>query len=149
MIPTNSFNHSSGELLGSGAFGVVFTATLQHRTTENVETEVAIKQLKHADAFDSEYQILSELQGHPNLLRLYGCSVTSNARFPIAILVEKCCPIHWQQQYTNSPTGSGNNSSLVMLDKVTVLRYALELADAMAFCHSRRYTVLLVRGSLV
>ncbi|XP_053312046.1 receptor-type tyrosine-protein kinase FLT3 [Spea bombifrons] len=87
-------NLEFGEVLGSGAFGKVITATAYGITKPGVSLQVAVKMLKEnpdvseKEALMSELKMMTQIGHHQNIVNLLGACTASG---PIYLIFEFCC----------------------------------------------------------
>ncbi|KAK6939535.1 Protein kinase domain [Dillenia turbinata] len=118
---TNDF--SDKQRLGTGAWGIVYSAKLQN------DKWVAIKRMK-CRGNESLEQVMNEIKlissvNHPNLVRLLGCSIEIGEQ----ILVYEFMPNGTLSQHLHRERGGG-------LEWAVRLSIAKETAQAIAYLHS-------------
>ncbi|CAH2225156.1 receptor-type tyrosine- kinase FLT3 [Pelobates cultripes] len=87
-------NLEFGDVIGSGAFGKVVTATAYGITKPGVSLQVAVKMLKEChdvsekEALLSELKMMTQIGHHKNIVNLLGACTVSG---PIYLIFEYCC----------------------------------------------------------
>ncbi|XP_063295362.1 receptor-type tyrosine-protein kinase FLT3 [Pelobates fuscus] len=87
-------NLEFGDVIGSGAFGKVVTATAYGITKPGVSLQVAVKMLKESydvsekEALLSELKMMTQIGHHKNIVNLLGACTVSG---PIYLIFEYCC----------------------------------------------------------
>lgn len=114
---------SENRRLGTGAYGTVYLGKLHN------EEWVAIKRIKHSDD-ESTQQVLNEIKlissiSHPNLVRLFGCSIERGEQF----LVYEFMPNGTLSQHLQKEKGHG-------LPWHVRLTIAAETAQAISYLHN-------------
>lgn len=119
---TQSF--SDKRLLGTGAYGTVYSGKLQN------DEWVAIKRIRHRDIGESIEQVINEIKlissvNHPNLVRLLGCSIEKGEQ----ILVYEFMPNGTLSQHLQKAKGFG-------LPWTVRVAIAAETAQAVSYLHN-------------
>lgn len=116
---------SDQRMLGNGAHGTVYSATLPTGET------VAVKKVRQTDADNTE-QVINEIKllssaNHPNLVRLLGCSIGNEQQ----ILVYEFMPNGTLSQHLH--TENGNYPKIHWAVRLTI---AIETAQAISYLHN-------------
>ncbi|XP_038056082.1 tyrosine kinase receptor Cad96Ca-like [Patiria miniata] len=132
--------------IGRGAFGRVLLGTALGIEEVGKRTKVAIKTIKEGADRQAKVELLEELDvmkkigSHPNIVRLLGYCIETD---PIYLIVEylgkgDLKKVLMGYRITDTGTGYGNISGLSQSLSLTLVKFARDVANGMAFLASQK-----------
>ncbi|XP_038056080.1 fibroblast growth factor receptor 1-like [Patiria miniata] len=132
--------------IGRGAFGRVLLGTALGIEDVDKRTKVAIKTIKEGADRQATMELLEELDvmkkigSHPNIVRLLGYCIETD---PIYLIVEylgegDLKKVLMGYRITDTGTGYGNISGLSQSLSLTLVKFARDVANGMAFLASKK-----------